>query len=77
VWKRKFGLKKKKKKKNNQLSGSTLVDLLVLRAGVTLTGSFGAAVEPLAFVHGTACGAGVQATLNKVDRKSQCFSVSF
>jgi hypothetical protein len=70
-----------------QLSGSTLVDLLVLRAGVTLQGQFGklrrkqerkglfseqcsfqnkgAAVVPSAFVHGTACGAGVAATLNK------------
>ena len=48
-----------------QLSGSTVVDLLVLRAGITLQGSLAAAVEPQAFVHGTACGAGVDATLNK------------
>ena len=47
------------------VSGSTLVDLLVLRAGVTLEGDFAATVVPQVFVAGTACSAGADAVLSR------------
>ncbi len=47
------------------VSGSTLVDLLVLRAGVDLSGTLAASVVPQVFVAGTACSAGVDAVVSK------------
>jgi hypothetical protein len=47
------------------VTGSTLVDLLVLRAGVDLSGNFAATVVPQVFVAGTACTAGVDAVLSR------------
>ena len=47
------------------LTGSTLVDLLVLRAGVNLQGNLAANVVPTVGVYGTRCSAGVDVVLNK------------
>lgn len=46
-------------------AGGAEVDLLVLRAGVSLSASFEADVVPEAFVHGTQCQAGVEVELDK------------
>jgi len=44
-------------------SASAETDLLIIYAGATLDASFNAVVRPQAYIHGSECNAGVQATL--------------